>query len=500
MKKKISSSLYVYQEKLAIMLIWLVAFLIRLGLLVVTDDFHGVSAGRILNAELIIKNNLPFMQYYIPVHPPLHVLLLTAVLKIFNAPFLAPRLISLFFGSFLIFPFYYYVKKVFDKKIAFFSIIAVAIYSQHIVYSIIATSEVIFHFFLFLSLGSCINFSASGKKGFLYLSALAIGLAGLCRYEGWAFIPVMAIFFRKNKTNLGIFLLVSLILPGSWMFINHLCGGDALLFLNTNNFNVPLQFNWIRSQGAKIDLLYKLLFWPRSLSATLGIPLFFAGITGVIYCLIKREKVFYAGMFLTLFLFFVFSTVQERLYLQPRYSVTLGLMLIPFAVFIILKLLGTINKKIPSYIVLLLLWTMIPAIGQRILAEPLYTPNFARDIAQYMKDHITEDDNIIIDHCGDEKYKEPIKLLSRINPRQFVMTPYLVVETNRWVADEEKLFYVLRENDVTILIYSPYGDLGNVLTLHEKGPLFVMRDFKFELQYENGPYFIYRLKKVDSNA
>ena len=135
-----------------IVLILSLAFCLRLWLLVNTDDFHGISSGRIIRAQLILNNDLPKGEWFSPVHPPLHLLLLMGGIKLLNNPIVGSRLISLIFGVLLLLPFYYCVEFLFDETIAMFSMIAVALYSEHVVYSVIATSETSFHFFLLSTL------------------------------------------------------------------------------------------------------------------------------------------------------------------------------------------------------------------------------------------------------------------------------------------------------------------------------------------------------------
>ncbi|MDD5746168.1 MAG: glycosyltransferase family 39 protein [Candidatus Omnitrophica bacterium] len=389
----------------------------RLWLLLNTVDFHGIAAGRVLWAELMLKNRLGSGAWFSAVHPPLHLFFLAAGLSVFDLPLLVPRLISLLFGSLLVFPFYHYVKKAFDAPTALFSTIAVAFYSEHIVYSVMATSETAFHFFVFLSLLGFVLFDRDEKKYLLIGSGVSVGLASLCRYEGMLLIPVMGLFLLRKKRAAPVFLLAAAVLPAMWMALNYRYAGDALQFVKSNDCIVPLQYDWMRSQGVTIGRWDKLLFWPRSLLQTLGPVLFIFAWAGVGRCLLRREKLFPAGLFLLLFGVFVLRTVEERLYLQSRYGITLGLLLIPFGFFMALRCIDFFQRRWLRSAVLLLVGSMIPGIGPSVCNAPLSAPYFARDIAACMRDTVKPGENIIMDHCGDEKYREPIKLLSGIDPR-----------------------------------------------------------------------------------
>jgi len=499
--KVVFKFLYARKYKILLSLLILMAFAIRMALLLNTDDFHGISNGRLLLAMNLL-NGQELKSSFDPVHPPVHIALLVAGLRIIKNPAITPRIISLIFALALFFPFYFYVKDVFDKKTAIFSVAALVFYSEHVVYSIIGTSETIFHFFLFLGFAFLIMFKKNSIRFCLIISGLSLCAASLSRYEGLIFIPMAAFFIKENKKNLVVFLVISLILPILWMWLNfHYCG-NPFRFISANNLTVPLQYNWVRSQGIKIDFWTKLLFWPRSLINTLGLPVFIFGLAGVIYCVYKKINIPGVIIFLLLFLVFIVETLLERLYMQPRYSITLGLMLIPFSFFFCFKLMEVLNKKkrkIPAVAALLLAASMIPAINGRLSAEPLSAPFFAKDIAAYLNKNVRAEENIFIDHCGDERYREPIKVMSRLRPTQFPAMYYLVTKNGKWEVDKERFFNILRAKHVKFLVYSPKGDLKNILALEKKGADAVIDNFRFRRIFKSGPYAIYRVEIKDED-
>lgn len=490
-----------YKERIYLISIFCIIFISRLVLLLKTDDFHGLSAGKVLIVDHFLRNSFVLKDAYIAVHPPGHLLFLFICLKLFYNPLLVPRFVSLFFGSMLVFPFYYYIKSMFNVKVAVFSLCALAVYSQHIIYSVFATQDVIFQFFLFLSFLMFSFYYKTQDQKLLLFTALTLGFTGLCRYEGMVFIPLFTFFVGKNNLKRGIvFFAAASLLPFCWFFINYRFGDNSNFFNLAACFGsgVPMQFNWIRSQGFNIDFIYKLSFWPLTLVQTLGVGVPSLGIVGIIYSLKEKKNIFLASAFLMLLLLFIVKTVGEQIYLQSRYSISLGLMLIPFSIYGFFKIcnLLKINTRLANILVFILLATMIPSIGQNILSEPLFAPSFAKNIASYLKENVNEGDRILVDHCGDEKYKEPIKLLSGLNSKQFVFAVLRVEQNGIWVADKEKLFYVLEKHNVTCLLYSPYGDFAPVLKLVHGNAANIINGFVFEMAYENGPYQIYWVKKI----
>jgi hypothetical protein len=498
LKKQLQPLLTRYREYILVSAVILAALLIRLGLLLHTVDFHGISNGKIVQALLIISNP-GNIRYWTPVHPPAHFLFVICGLKLFAPLLIAPRFISLGFGIMTLIAAYLYIKLVFNQETALFSLLGISLYSAHIIYSIIGTSETSFHFFLFLSLYVYELFIQENKKYLLSVLGLCVGLASMCRYEGLLLIPFYMVFLRARKPELIKFTAYALILPGIWMLVNYLAFGNALEFILTNNFIVPFQVNWIRTQGINVDFFYKLFFWPKTLIQTLGPGVFYLGISGVVYSAVKSDKKMFSAMFIMFFSVFVFNTIRETLYLQPRYAITLGLILIPFSIDCFFKLIEFFSRRIPQYLVLILLWTMIIPIGNQVLVSSLFVPLFAKNTALYLQNHSQDIEDIIMDDCGDEKYREPIKVLSRINPQRFILMPKILNAQGAYVVDEKEFFKALSSKQLTTLLYSPYGGLNPILNLNTQTAPQQRQGFLFTLKYKAAPYYIYEIKKVKAN-
>lgn len=496
--KTINSILFKYKEYLLVGLIIFLAFSIRMGILMHTVDFHGVSNGKILEAQMIL-NDLD-LKFLAPVHPPVHMLFLIIGMKLFGAFAYVSRGISLGFGIMTIGILYLYIKLIFDREIALFSILGISLYSSHIIYSIIATSETSFHFFLFLSLYGYELFRKKRRNYLLLLCGISSGLASMCRYEGLLIIPLFMFFLLKNKKDLIKFFVYAFSIPLVWMVANYFIYGKAWEFILTNNFIVPLQISWIRSQGFNIDFIYKLLFWPKTLIKTLGAGVFYLGIIGIFHCVLNRRIKLLSAVFVMFFTVFVINTLRETLYFQPRYGITLGLILIPFSIYCVGIIIDKVNSKIPKWIVLPLLWTMIIPIGTQVLASPLYAPAFAKRTALFLKGELADSGSVLLDHCGDEKYREPIKVLSRINPQRFVLVPKAFNVYGEYAVDYKQFFQDLIAENVKTLVYSPYGELKDVLNLNtEKNILQQRQGFLFRLIYKSDPYYIYSVSEMEQN-
>ncbi len=494
----LNTILFKYKEYLLVGLIIFLAFIIRMGILMHTVDFHGISNGRILEAQMILNGPLN-LKFLAPVHPPVHMLFLIIGIKLFGFFPDISRIISLSFGLMTILFAYLYLKQIFNQQIALFSILGISLYSSHIIYSTIGTSETSFHFFLFLGLYILELFRRQRKRYLLFLFGLSVGIAAMCRYEGLLLIPFYMFFLREDKMELIEYTICALFVPVIWMGFNYFAFGNPLAFIQSNNFIVPFQFDWIRMHGININFIYKLFFWPKSLIQTLGLSVFSFGMGGICFCALKWKKKLFCFMFIMFFSIFEFRTIQETLYLQPRYGITLGLILIPFSIYFFFKVLEFFKNKIPNWIVLIMLWTMIIPIGEQVLGSPLYVPFFAKNTAAYLKNSSKLMGSIIFDDCGDEKYREPIKVLSGINPSRFILMPKILNEKGAFVVDEKEFFNILSSNNATTLVYSPKGGLKDILNLNIKNSSQQRHGFLFVLKSNSDPYYIYRVRKVEKN-
>jgi hypothetical protein len=173
-------------------------------------------------------------------------------------------------------------------------------------------------------------------------------------------------------------------------------------------------------------------------------------------------------------------------------------MLIPFAMFLFLKITEICTPGRTRWMALLLVFSMIFPLRGVLREEPLAMPRFAREVTAYLRDHVRTDDKIILDHCGDEKFREPIKLLSGVNLDQFVVAPYTDIVTGKgMLVNKSKFIKVLDEYNITMLVYSPRGGLGPILALEKDRRDQVIGGFNFRLVFFSKPYYIYRITRTE---
>lgn len=228
--------------KLAIIII-LIGIIIRFSLAVIYhvsgDACWHLSVGRFIavNGEIPLFETLGRGEAFWP--PPLFHFLVAFMYNIFNvfsseAANFAIKFVSPIFGSLTLIFSYLIFRKLFDRKISFYSIVFLTFIPIHIDYSVFGYVESALTFFIVLS----VYFAMENK---VFLSALAAGLSILTKYNGIFIIPLLLyIFYYKNRGNNKLILKKSLqiifipaLISLPWFIRNYmLLGNPVWPFLN----------------------------------------------------------------------------------------------------------------------------------------------------------------------------------------------------------------------------------------------------------------------------
>ena len=113
---------------------------------------------------------------------------------------LLARLVSLAFGILLLPVYFFLLKEMFDTDIANFGTFFLALYPLHVHLSSVSLTEPIAYFLLFSSLYFLYRFIHRKKVFYLVISAMALNLSCLLRYESWLFIALFtAILFLEYR-------------------------------------------------------------------------------------------------------------------------------------------------------------------------------------------------------------------------------------------------------------------------------------------------------------
>ncbi len=472
------------------------SFIIRIIFLINTDNGWGGDApGRILyalswkeNPRLIFDLNFG----------PLHFYLMGLILFIWNSPLIAPRVISLIFGALTIIPFYYFIRLVFDAETALYSGIVFCLYAFQVKFSVLTTAEATFHFCLFTSLFFLFRFKIR-KEGRritdLFLSSIFLNLASMLRFEGWIFVPLFIFVLLGERKELVIpFSLLSSIFPLFWMYTCFRVTGDPFIFATTATRETRFGINETYS------ISERLWGWPLILCKTLSIPVALLGFIGSIYGLFRKKYFYPAFIFLIVLLMFTYRTVQGNLALcLERYSLSPGLLLIPYAMLTLKMILDRLNKKWKYALLILLTGLMVRFCITQLLsyiptslpeAQGMMVPSYVKSVAFWLRDNVPVGEKVIFDQ--DEALNPNVILYSRLKPGQFVYVP-MKFEGHSKTVDIEQLitdFMTERPKYMVIFYKGVLGDyideISNTIKLGEM-------ELKFERFYQSDKYKVYRL-------
>lgn len=479
------------KKKIIILLLALIfAFSFRLYAFIGTDNYHGIAIGKTFIALNILKNPSILLNFD-PAHAPLHQYLIALSLILWKDPTVTPRILSLIFALLTFIPFYLFVKLIFDEEIALFSLLILAAYPLHVLFSTLSTAEITFNFFLIISFYYFAKFKKENKLRLLIISAVLLTFACMERFEGMIFIPLLTLFllFSSQRKYAFPFLFISIILPVSLMGISYYEFHDPLVFLHNSDIAVQANFNLLREKfGCKLDFFAKTTGWLSILYDSLGIIAIF-GLLGIIHSLSKRK--FYPPLlFLIPLAIFTYKTTIEQLNLDVRYSITLGILLIPFSAMMLKKMLSYLNIRSMLIFILLIYEVFGPKIA--LLKDKIRTPYFVKDVAHYLKDNVKPNEKILIDWSYDDQFSEGIMMESNLERERFLFVPRKVIDRHL-LSDERDVWAIFKKERPDYLIYSSDGWLTNTFPFLESEETNSISNLKFDFLYESDPFKIYKI-------
>lgn len=428
---------------------------------------------------------------------PLTIYLIGGILSLWNNVFIAPRLIGLLFGSFLIFPYYLTVKILFDKKIALFSSFLLCIYPLHITFSILSTSEAPFLFFLFTSLYFFFKFrrQKDSNISFLLYSAIFLNLACMARFEGWLFIPLLTLFLlRGERKSVFTFLFISMIFPLVWMYKSYCIYHNPLFFLTWQNRNVKAEVELLMTQTNYPQTLFaQLSTWIGYLCGALTFPLALLGLLGLIHSFIKKRFLSFVLMAFVLFVAIEYKTFIHTLSIkQPRYILPLSLLLIPYAMVAFTVIVRPIRRGWrQGLIVLFVSYISYFSITKAVKERPLVPP-FIKDLTLWLKSHVQPEEKILLDLDKWALYDSDIIVRSRLKRQQFIKFPFYLRYDINIAPAREGIIRDIKNEDIKYLILSRDGIAKKIF--HFSGDELEREyGYKFRRVFQSGDYLIYEI-------
>jgi 4-amino-4-deoxy-L-arabinose transferase-like glycosyltransferase len=165
------------------------AFVIRLYAVISAKIITPDGVNYIEAAKLIASGNLREVSTFSFFN--LYPFLIVAFHKVFNNWETAGRLVSVFFGSIAIIPFFLLIKEFMNNRIAIVASLFFIISPRLIEYSSDVLREPVFWFFSIMSLYCAWRAISNKKWVFLILAALSVELAAFTRFEGVALLLII---------------------------------------------------------------------------------------------------------------------------------------------------------------------------------------------------------------------------------------------------------------------------------------------------------------------
>ena len=360
-------------EHLPVVLFFLV-FTIRFGLFFISDEAGGDAIARVAMARNISDHN---MWLFAGVWQPLPFYLIAGALTIYNDPNISPRFLSLLYGSFIVFPYYYLVKREFDTLVAVFSLFFLAFYINHIFLSLSSYAESLLIFFIVSTLYFLFSYlyDTSNRRALIYASII-LALGCMTRPEAWILIgtlgAVIVINGICNKRSMlsnfydaVLFSIIPMACISIWFIGNYIILGDLFYFQNWSYDQFKQNYTWFfESWELTLLLVPKTLWLLWSSFWQLG-PILSTLITlGVGVALYQRKHLYYIVVPTVLLGFLFYLSLHGQNLMFMRYQLHFSVLFIPFGVFGLVSFLNYFKSLRRVYIVAgILIFHFISIVG-----------------------------------------------------------------------------------------------------------------------------------------
>ncbi|MEI8012199.1 MAG: glycosyltransferase family 39 protein [Candidatus Omnitrophota bacterium] len=496
--KCLERAAWLKSEKIVIFLLLLLTAAVRITFLLNFETLTGDASSYVIQA-LEIFDDPSILCNFSNISSTLFQYALAVWIYVWNDHVIAPRFFSLIFGVLLILPFYGTVKIIFNPRIAFFSCIILIFYPLQVIQSCAPSSDAAYYFFIFCCLYYFFKYKSDHLVQNLYLSAFLFNIAAVLRFESWVFIPIFFLFLSfKNFKVAFVFLILTMILPGLFLLINQMQQHDLLY---TFNMSGRTSMKSILEGGLTYDS--RLLSWFFLLCKSTGNALTIVGCVGIFSSIILRRHFQLAIFFIVLFIALTTNSVLLRMVHHERYSILLGILLIPYAIFFVNEVVLFFRIK---HKLMLLFFVILPMFDfgfvafNATLTMPtilqLITPDM-KQVSHWLKGNVAYNEKFILDNDHFDALGASIFLYSGLLPRQCCILNNFSAEDYK-IENKEKFPIFLWSMKPTYLLLNTSSHLQRVLKFNLGRKKFYVWGITFEfLRYQDmnafGQYLIYRL-------
>ena len=400
------------------------AVFMRLIAFMDTDNFHGIAAGKVMEARRILENPSELTAWIVPAHGPAHLYLVALSLKISNINYRSASLLSLLFAIAVLLPYIGFVRSAFDENSAICSAFIIAFFPLHVVYSVLSTAETMFLFFLFSGLYFYVKEQRTDRLIDLFFCAICLSIAAVTRFEGGLFIIIIALLLIKNSKKALFFLSAASVLPAAWMLGNYLLSGNFIQFLTASDAIVKEGFAFNRTLGRDFGVLEKFFYWTMQIKGYFGLPVFIGGLCSLFLYGFKKEYRKITVLLIVPLLYFSYKTLIEELAMQPRYGMSLGMLFVPYFAMVFADLLKQVNMGTRKGVFLgFMLYFIFRCAYLQLIMLP-HAPVWVKEAAVFLRNNTAEQETVYIE-SKEDNLKDPMKVYSGLKAAQFIdYTPF----------------------------------------------------------------------------
>ena len=409
---------------------------------------------------------------------PLHLTLIGAAIRLGLPRVAAARLWSLAGGLIAVWLVHRLTRKLGKSpEAALLAALGLALSPLHIQASTTGASEAPF---LALLLGTL----ALLYEEHTLLAALCLGAAGLIRYDGWLYLPLVTALLwwrtRDVPRSVGFFALG--VAPAlGWLWINHLYAGDALAPLHhINEDHRALAAQGLQFFGPFVYRLYCLVYWPVAVCAVATPVLGVLAVLGAFRALLRREDWELAALAWLPAAYFTFrAAVLADFRPLSRFALVAGALSLPYAWDALASFSVEARRRALAAALAALVVTA-PALAALSLGRNGSLAEWARPLspisslppgvaqaARYLRDHAKADDVVLLDGVWD--YLDvPLAFAAGLPDHSWIR--------KSWTVDYEER---LKRHDPTLAVLIYQGELQYVVHADETAERFTFRGLKF---------------------
>ena len=388
--------------------LFMLAFFVRFAALIYSDNYLG--AGPMLNIITSLRifsfSGLKDNVFYYPL--PLYLYLTYLSVLIGKLQILAPRFLSLFFGSVSVLLFYAPVKRLFGKKTAFYAALILCCYPRHILMSVVSSPDIIASVFIFGAL-----FLVLKKRYFA--SGLSCALAGALTSVSWLFIIPLFIYFWtepkssviENSKKSLIFLIPALLVPLAVVLLS----ADKYRMISSPGTSGIFYANMLGADSFySYAYAYGTLLKSILLSLFNGFPLFFVlAVFGMVVCLRKSRKNVLIYFWGALLLLSSLGLFRREIPLAKEAGFMLSILYIPFAVEALKVILFYLRLNRRAWERILYLGLCLCLLGNFISIAPRLGPQ-VRLLAGWLEENLGPRDIVFVEKDAAGVYSSLIML------------------------------------------------------------------------------------------